>query len=254
MRIATAPGTWGVEPPASDPGVPRWERVLDEIAEAGFDGSELGPLGYLPAPPTLGRALRERGLSMPAGFVMEPLSIAEETERVARVAGETCSALSSVGAEILILIDGLSPERSATAGRASDARRLSVRGWDQLIATCDAVAAIAAESGLRVAFHPHAGTNVEFRDEIDRLMDDLDALNVGLCLDTGHAIYAGIDPVALIAAHHRRLLHVHLKDVDAAVLAAAVRDGGSFEQAVSAGVFTPLGEGSVDLEAVAEAL
>lgn len=251
MRLATAPGTWGIEPP-SQPTDPPWTRVLDEIAEGGFDGSELGPLGYYPTDAgALGAALDERGLGLPAGFVMEPLS--RDGERVLEVARRTCALVAGAGGTTLVLIDGLDPERSATAGRSETAARLDPARWERLIGTVDAVATIAAEAGLRVGFHPHAGTHVEFEDEIARLMEDADPA-VGLCVDTGHSVYSGVDPVALVVRYAARIVHVHLKDLDPVRLAACHAAGGTFEQAVAAQVFTPLGDGNVDLGEVASVL
>lgn len=251
---ATAPGTWGVEPGGS-PLDPPWTKVLDEIAAVGFDGSELGPLGYYPdQPASLRHELDERDLRLAGGFVMEPLHDAAQRRRVLAHARRTCAALAGAGATVVVLIDGLDPARSATAGRSEAAARLGSLDWSQLVTLVDELAAVAEEHGLAAVFHPHAGTHVEFADEIDRLLEATDPARVGLCLDTGHALYAGIDPVALCRRHGARIGHVHLKDVDAARLARARADALTFEQAVADGVFCPLGAGSVDFAAVGEAL
>ncbi len=253
IKLASAPGSWGIEPPAHD-GYPPWTRVLDEMAAAGYDGTELGPPGYLPSGQELREALRSRGLQMPAGYLMEPLSSAAELDRILDVARSTCATLAAAGAQTLILIDGLTPGRSATAGRSEDAARLTAEDWSQLVRASEAVCGVAREHGLRVAFHPHAGTHVEFEDEVERMMDDLPAESAGLCIDTGHSLFAGIDPVALLRRHASRLVHVHLKDLDLDVLERCRREALSFEQSVAAGVFTPLGAGSIDLAAFARAL
>lgn len=255
LLTATAPGTWGVEPGGS-PLDPPWTRVLDEIAVAGFDGSELGPLGYYPEQPAwLRHELDARALRLAGGFVMEPLHDGAQLARTLGVARRTCAALAGAGASVLVVIDALAPTRSATAGRDRDAVRLATPQWRQLIAAVTQIAAIAAgEFGLAVAFHPHAGTHVEFDDEIERLLADTDPDQIGLCLDTGHCRYAGIDPLTLIDEHGERIRHVHLKDVDGIALERALARGSSFEQAVADGVFCPLGLGDVDLAAVAHAL
>jgi inosose dehydratase len=107
--------------------------------------------------------------------------------------------------------------------------------------------AIAEDHGLCPAFHPHAGSYVEYEDEIERLLDDSD---LALCLDTGHAAYAGIEAERALVAYGPRIAHVHLKDVRADV----VERGLGFWAALEAGVFCPLGEGVVDLPAVLAAL
>ena len=249
MKIATAPGTWGIEPPPQ-PTDPPWERIADEIAAAGFDGTELGPLGYYPTEPgALRAALADRGLGLPAGFVMEPL--AQDRAAALAVARQTVELVAAAGGTALVLIDGLDEGRVGTAGRTEAAARLDDRGWEQLVGTTSAIAGLAAAAGLRVAFHPHAGTFVEFADELDRLLADT---GVDLCLDTGHAVYAGIDPVQLVKRYPARIGHVHLKDVDGPKLRDCLRREVGFVEAVGEGVFTPLGEGSVDLRGVAIAL
>ncbi len=254
-NIATAPGTWGVEP-GGDPRDFSWTQVLDEIAAAGFDGTELGPLGYYPEDPDrLGQELAARGLTLAGGFLMEPLHRREERERICALARRVCRVLSGANATALVVIEGLVPERSCTAGRTEDAKRLEPTAWEELLEAVVELAGIASgEFGLRVAFHPHAGTYVEFADEIDRLMRDLAGAPVGLCLDTGHAAYAGIEPVVLCERYGKRIEHVHLKDVRPDVFADARGRKLSFEEAVAAGVFCPLGQGEVALDAVGPAL
>lgn len=252
MKLASAPGTWGVEPPPR-PTDPPWTRILDEIAAAGFDGSELGPLGYYPLDAEeLRAAFAQRGLALPAGFVMEPLAEADGAALL-DAARRTCASVAGAGGSCIVLIDGLDWRRTTTAGRSSAAPRLDDVRWERLLASVEAIRALAAEHGLALAFHPHAGTFVEFEDEVDRLMAEVDP-SVGLCVDTGHAVYAGIDVVALIERYAHRIGHVHLKDLDVAVLDGELRRGATFQDAVAAGVFTPLGDGSVDLRGAAAAL
>jgi inosose dehydratase len=252
--IATAPGTWGIEPPPL-PSYPRWERVLDETATAGFDGTELGPYGYLPTDPgALRAALEQRGLALPACFVMEPFERRAEWPRIEQMAERTCRLAAGAGAGVLIAIDGLTPERSATAGRSDDAPRLDGPAWDTFVEGVRRTGEIAARHGLRVAFHPHAGTYVEFLDEIDRLVEALAADGHGLCVDTGHSVYAGVDPVALMERHPTKVAHVHLKDLHADRLAAATAGRRTFEQGVADGVFCRLGAGTVGLDGFGAAL
>ena len=112
-------------------------------------------------------------------------------------------------------------------------------------------AAIAADHGLRPAVHPHAGGYIEFEDEVERLLADSD---LALCLDTGHAAYAGMAAQDALRAHGDRLTHVHLKDVRGDVLARVRDERLDFWAAIDAGVFCPLGHGVVDRRAVLAAL
>ena len=255
LQIATAPGSWGVETPA-EPRNPPWERVLDDVARAGFDGIELGPVGYLPdRPARLSSELAARRLALAAGFVMEPFHRRSARLDVLAAARRTCRLLAGAGARTVVLIEAIQPARSATAGRPAAAERLDRRGWATLLDTVTEVARVAAaEFGLQAAFHPHAGTFVEFEDEVGRLLAGTDPALVGLCLDSGHALYAGIDAAALVRASGERVRHVHLKDVRPDVLSRARLRRLTFERAVASGVFCPLGAGAADLEGLRDAL
>lgn len=249
LLLAAAPGSWGVEPPPK-PDDPPFEQILDEIATAGFDGTELGPLNYYPTEPAaLREELEARGLRLAAAFVMEPLTGADEA--VEEIALRTANLAAAAGAEVLVLIDGLDPDREPVAGRSAQARRLTGPAWSRLLSATSRIYELGASLNMEVAFHPHAGTNIEFEDEVDRL---LAASPVALCLDTGHAVYAGTDPTSLIQRYSDRIRHVHLKDVDAVVLDRCRNAGRGFVASVAEEVFTPLGDGSTDLPAVARAL
>jgi inosose dehydratase len=253
VRISSAPAMWGVES-AHDPANPTWPSVLAAMADVGFEGTELGPLGYLPErADVLREALAARSLELSAAFVMEPFHDATRRADILDVARRTCALVRDTGGLQLVLIEALAPVRLGAAGRSEEAPRLEEPRWRDMVVTIDEVAAAARDHGLQATFHPHAGTYVEFADEIERLMVDMSD-RVGLCLDTGHAAYAAIDPVDLLRAYGDRVHHVHLKDVRADVLARCTASGLSFTQAVTAGVFCPLGEGMVDFVAVREGL
>jgi inosose dehydratase len=116
--------------------------------------------------------------------------------------------------------------------------------WDTFLAYLRRLETVVADAGLQTALHPHWGLAIASRPDIDRLLDSSD---VGICLDTGHAYLGGADPVDVARAAAGRVLHVHLKDVDADK-AAQVRNGDvPFRQAVIDGLFVPLGEGGVDI-------
>ena len=252
LRIANAPTSWGVEGP-DDPANPSWSRLLDDVAAAGYPGVELGPLGYLPEDPVrLRRELDARELELVAGFVFAPLHTDEGAAEALRVGRRTCELLAGTGAALLVIIQGFTPERERAAGRAGEAEGLDDAGWDTLTRAVHALARMARDDhGLVPCIHPHAGTHVEFEDEIERLIAATDPDLVSLCIDTGHCAYAGVDPVALYRRHAERVAYFHLKDVRPERLAARAL---SFDEAVGAGVFCPLGEGAVDFRALRDAL
>ena len=246
LALATGPVTWGVDF-ADAPGNPPWEQVLDEIAASSLRALELGPVGYLPEEPSaLREALGSRGLRAVGSFVFEDLHDPAREAAILDIARRACAAIRAANGTVLVIIDRPDDLRAATAGRSSAARRLDEADWAAMIATIDGIATIAAHHGLEPVVHPHAGSYIEFEDEIDRLMDDTAA---GLCVDTGHAANAGIRPEALIARYGARGRHIHIKDVDPAPAA-----GLGFWDAIAAGVFCPIGAGVVDFAAVVAAL
>jgi len=252
IRIANAPTSWGVEDP-EDRANPGWETLLSAIADAGYAGTELGPLGYLPEDAAvLRRELSARGLALVGGYVFEPLQSRDGAARGLDVGRRACELLAAAGGVHLVIIQGFTPDRERAAGRPGIAPPATDAEWQTMTTGIEALARTAAdEFGLTAVFHPHAGTHVEFEQEIERLVADVD---VPLCIDTGHCVYAGIDPVDLYSRHAERVAYFHLKDIDGGRLQAALALELSFEEAVAERVFCPLGNGVVDFPALAAAL
>ena len=78
--------------------------------------------------------------------------------------------------------------------------------------------------------------------------------SVGLLLDTGHLVFAGVDPARLARRYGHRIKHVHCKDVRRDVLARIRATDASFLDAVLDGVFTVPGGGCIDFAEVLAAL
>ena len=241
-RVAGAPITWGVCE------VPGWghqlsrDRVLGEMRRIGLRATELGPAGFLPTEPDeLKALLGANGLMLVAGFVPATLHVPERVDAELAEVRRQASLLADGGADVLVL--------AATTGVEGyeSTHGLDERAWATLVASLEGVAAIASDLGLMATLHPHVGTVIEQPREVGLL---LERSAVPLCLDTGHLLVGGGDPVALGAAHADRIAHVHLKDVDAGV-AAQVRDGSlGYRDAVARGLYRPLGRGSVDVGAL----
>jgi inosose dehydratase len=239
IRLAGGPVSWGVDF-AGAPGNPPYAEVLEGIAAAGLEWLELGPVGYLPP-----QAPAWHGLSAVGTFVFDDFHRADAA--VLDATDAALDAIADAGGTLLVLIDRPCAERAATAGRPDLAPRLREREWTRMRDAFRRAGEHAAVRGIRPVVHPHAGGYVEFEDEIEALLAGTD---LGLCLDTGHALYAGADPAELIRRHASRLEHLHLKDV-----AEPVRDRGlGFWDAVGAGVFCPVGDGMLDLARLREAL
>lgn len=254
IDLAASPTTWGVDF-ADNPENPPWRRVLDEIQASGLHSLELGPVGYLPEDPdVLGPELESRGLTTAGTFMFQPIYDDTREEQVLDVAQRTSRVVRELGGHFLILVDQPTDLRVMTAGREQQAQRMAPKDRVGYLERVRRIGSIAAEHELRAVFHQHAGTNVEFLDEVEELFAGVDDECLGMCLDTGHLAYAGIDPVDAIRRFDDRIDHVHFKDVDGEVLARARAQGWDFWTAISAGIFCPIGQGVVDFAGVMSAL
>jgi inosose dehydratase len=253
LHLAATPVSWGIDFADHPDNVP-WETAFGEIASLGFGLVELGPPGYLPRDGAqAAQALDALGLRAVGSWLVLPLHELSPAEAAA-AARPVIAWIAAAGGSRVIVIDEVGAERGATAGDRDRAQRLDTAGASRLRDAIRAVSDTAAEAGVRPVLHAHAGTYIEFEDELEWALAELDADELGLCVDTGHCAYAGIDAAALVRRHADRLEHVHLKDLDAAALSAAIRDRVGFWPAVHAGVFCPLGQGTVDLPGVLDAL
>jgi len=255
LSIGNAPCSWGVEF-ADDPRNPSWTHVLDEAKAAGYTGIELGPLGFMPEDPSvLGPALAERDLTLIGGVLFRPFHDPAQWDSVRDAAVRTCRALTAHGAKRLVLIDSISPRRAPTAGRSAEAERLRGAERDGFLERIEAVARMGVEEfGLQVTMHAHAAGFVEFEDEIEDVLKEIEPTLLGVCLDTGHCEYAGFDPVAFYRRHSQRVSYLHFKDIDPQIRRQAIEQRTGFYDACAAGLFCNLGDGIVDFHALKDAL
>lgn len=246
IDLANAPVSWGVDY-ADAPGNPDWRRVMTEISNAGYKFTELGPVGYFPEDTAqLSRELAAHGLTLTAGFLFQPLHDPEAIAEVLDAARRVIAVLSATGADRLVLIDHISAERIATAGDPDRRIALGPARRSHMFGMVDRLADMALDAGIRPVLHQHAGCYLEFEDEIEDVLSAIESDRLGLCLDTGHLSYAGIDAIAFHRRHANRVAHLHFKEIAPDVLDTALRDRIGFLPAVERGVFCPLGRGTFD--------
>jgi inosose dehydratase len=231
------------------------EAILDDIARTGYDGCQLG-LGF-PEEEELRATLAARELRLAEVYASIPATVDGPTPGALAEVRERLRLLVAGGGEVFcVALDG-SPGRNEAAGHATDADtpQLNDAGWDGLVGLVRTVAAETRAAGARIAFHPHAGTFVETPAEVERLVAAIPADALPLCLDVGHYLVGGGDPVDAVRRFGERISHVHLKDVDPVVLGRLRRrEIGSFGDAVRQRLFTELGSGALDLDGVLAAL
>ena len=241
IRIAAAPISWGVCE------VPGWghqmdaDRVLTEMASLGVEATEFGPLGFLPEDAEGRRAtLEKHGMKAVGGFV--PVVLHDPDFDPLPEVDTELDAYVAAGAEVLVLA-------ANTGLDGYDATRPEMReeNWQAMANNLGRISERAEERGVMAVIHPHAGTMVETWADVQEV---LTRTTIPFCLDTGHMWIGGTDPVAFAKDHGDRVGHVHFKDVKLAI-AQRVRDGAlSYYDAVKEGLYTPLGQGDVDVTAI----
>ena len=260
VRIANAPCSWGViegiEGERSG-----YVRVIDEMQETGYAGTELGDWGFMPTDPDALRAeLDQRGLALVGSWVSVNLEDAGRHQASADDAVRTGCQLARVGGRDAVVVLGNDPygdpRRTASAGRVGPDDAMSEAAWQVFAAGANHVARrVMAEAGIRTVVHQHIGTLIETEAEARRLFDMTDPSVLGLCLDTGHWTFgAGGDPVAAVREFRDRIWHVHFKDCDPAVMAASRAHHWGGPESVGHGVFCELGKGCVDFPGMLAAL
>lgn len=257
IRIGTAPVSWGIMEVETKWGRPQtFDSVLDEMVSAGYSGTELGPWGFLPTDPKhLMAELSYRKMSLLGAFV--PIALAQPERYQAGIESvlTTARLLADCGARVVVLADAMYEGRMTIAGRVVDERDgLSDQQWAAAAKLLGEVASKVNALGVRAVFHHHAGTYIETPREVNRLLSMTDPSLLGLCLDTGHYVYGGGDPVEVAQQHAGRIWHLHLKDIRTDVLDRVRMEGIGFLDAIGQGVFCELGTGSVDVLGVIQVL
>jgi inosose dehydratase len=236
IRVANAPVSYGVFELTVDRLSNQLgpDDLLAAIAGAGYEGTELGPPGFLGEPDTLRERLERFGLELPGGYVPLRLSDPEHRDEDEATLERTLDLLEAGGGRAA---------RPVLADAGSRGRpRLDDAGWRRLAESVARAAELARARGFEPTFHHHAGTFIETPAEVERLLELTD---VGLLLDTGHLAVGGGDPVQGLRDWRDRIDYVHLKDVRLDVL----RDSADLAEAWRRGFFCELGAGDVDLAA-----
>jgi inosose dehydratase len=248
LGLATAPVSWGIwEQTIDRPDLVPPRPLLETVTAMGYRALETGPPGYLASNGTAAVELIEPfGVRLVATFL--PLRLDDEDAFRADLEAldQTAEVLATAGGGIVLLADAERPERAAVSGRPEEMARRALseeqlaRAGDRL----DRASARCGERGLSAALHPHAASYIESPDEVEAI---LDRTSLPLCIDTGHAVVGGGDPIDLVRRHGHRLAHVHLKDVDGGVLARLRSGELDMDEAWAAGIFCPFGDGVVPL-------
>jgi inosose dehydratase len=241
------------------PDVPDGATVLDEVAAAGYEGVDLGPLGYFGYGNELSAALTRRGLSLAGGFFELPFSDPEKVSGAVRDLDALLDVFDSVptGPRGLkprpTLADAGNDQRRARPGQAASDRALGFdsEGWKCFADGVEMAAARCRERNFEPTFHHETGTGIEAVWEIDKV---LELTSIGLCLDTGHLLLGGGDPVTAMRDWGPRINHVHLKDARREVVDQIIREAAPVAEMWRRRAFCRLGDGDLDVDGVLDAL
>lgn len=262
IHIANAPCSWGVDDPAN-PWLPPCEKVLQEASQAGYRSIELGPWGYLPTDPQALCALLDHyQLSLVAATIFDDLVSEANFPAMITLTHQLCRNLTAAPSAsklhndnppppYLVIIDFGHPARACYAGQSALAPRLPEADWQRMMQHITTLSRIAWEEyRVRPVIHPHAGGCIEFADELEKLMAAIPHEVAGLCLDTGHLYYAGMDPCTWLDKCFTRIDYLHFKDVNEPVFRDVLARGLDFFTACGEGVMCPLGSGAIDYPAI----
>jgi inosose dehydratase len=243
VRLGINPITWTNDDVPTLGGDTPLETCLTETRQAGFSGTELG--GKFPRDSAvLGPILRDYGLALVSGWY-DGRILEREVEAELEAIRPHLTLLRDLGARHVVYADTSHGRHDAIFRPISERARLADDDWTAYGRKITALAERMADIGVGMAFHHHMGTIVETDAEIDRLMASTGKA-VGLLYDTGHCLFSGGDPAALVERHRDRIVHVHCKDARRDVLERARRDDMSFMGAVMEGIFTVPGDGMLD--------
>lgn len=241
-RVAGAPVSWGVIE------IPDWgfqmpvDRVMREASSLGLSAMEAGPEDLLPQDPTeVSEVLAKYDLSLVGGFVPAVLHEPERREENLALVERRAKFFAAAGADVLVLA------AIPSVGAFERTAELDDGEWRILFESMKGVEEICARHGVALALHHHFGTIVERDDQLKRFLEGCDT---GICLDTGHLVLGGSDPVEIAGLAGERVSHFHLKDVDREVARKVAARELSYKEGATRRMFRPLGDGDVDVAEV----
>ena len=258
IAIANAPVSYGAFELTVGmvPGVPDGDTVLDEVASAGYSGIDLGPLGYFGYGEDLASSLARRELALSGGFFELPFTDHSRMPAALRQLGSLLDVFDAAGSKNGMkpkptLADIGSDRRRARPGQAATDRSLGFddESWRRFAEGVEMAAGCCRERGYEPTFHHETGTNIEAPWEIEKV---LELTSIGLCLDTGHLLLGGGEPVRAMREWRERINHLHLKDARRSVVDEIVREAAPVDEIWRRQAFCRLGAGDLDVDAVLE--
>jgi inosose dehydratase len=259
IAVANAPVSYGAFEitVGVDPNVPDPLTLLDWVHQAGYQGIDLGPVGYLGDSETLAGRLADHQLSLAGGYLELPFSEPQKLTAAMPDLEALLDVFDSISGNTVrprpTLADAGSPTRSRFPGRAAldHSVGLDDAAWKRFADGLGQAVDRCRERGYEPTFHHHTATYIEAQWEIERLLEVSD---VGLCLDTGHLLLGRGDPITALRDWADRINQVHLKDARLDRLAEIVSEAAPVEEIWRRQAFCALGDGDIDVEQVLSCL
>jgi inosose dehydratase len=261
ITVANAPVSYGAFEITVGhvPDVPDGISVLDQVAAAGYAGVDLGPVGYLGSGTRLGELLAERGLGLAGAYLELPYADRDALDQALPELDAMLGTFDAVRPYLPgppprpTLADAGSPGRRSWPGRSAAQPSLGLDGdgWRKFAEGLARVTGRCRDRGYEPTFHPETGTYVEAPWEIEEVLGRSD---IGLCLETGHMMLGGGDPVGMLRDWGARINHVHLKDAVLSVMRGIVADQAPVTEIWSREAFCALGGGDLDVDAILDGL
>jgi inosose dehydratase len=254
--VANAPISYGAfeVTVGIDPNVPDGAAILGAVSSAGYAGIDLGPVGYLGDGAELGEGLAAHGLGLAGAYLELPFADASALEAMMpelEAMLDTFDAISHPQTVLppkpTIADAGAEHRRNAPGlGRRDPSSGYSPEEWEAFALGLNRVVEYCRSRGYEPTFHHETGTYVESPEEIAKVMELSD---IGLCLDSGHFLIGGGDPVEYLRTWADRINHVHLKSASIARFNEVVAEKLPTTAIWEREVFPVLGEGDLDCDA-----
>lgn len=253
IRIGCVPLQWNQFQRAEPDAYPR-ERVLREVAQAGFQGLSAGPQNDK-TPQEVVEYLKGFGLVPAPGYIGGDWWKPEAAEKSIEQAAHMAKFLAEMGVhECFISAGGFGgytsrrngKNRAQLSGQVTPEDGMTDEEWKVLAETVNRIGAAMMQSGVKACYHNHVGAVIETRAEMERLIEMTDRDVVFLGPDTGHLIWGGADPVAFFRDYAPLIKSVHLKDASPKILAVGIECEWDYGQFSGGGLWRELGEGAID--------
>ncbi len=255
VNIGAVPNAWSNDDLQSLGGNIPYQQCLDEMALAGYEGTEMGSK-YPTDPVVLNEALALRGMRMSGAWFSAYFTVEGGEQQTLSRFERSIPFYQALGMQDIY---------AAEVGYSDHLQPIPVLAnkpvfddgqWCRMVSGLEKMGRMAVANGLRIVYHHHAGTGVQTQEDVERLMASTDPELLWLLLDTAHITVGGGDVLVLAEKFAERICHVHLKNVRADVLERVKADGLSFWDSIEAGIFTVPGdpEGMLEFDPILNVL